>query len=226
MTLAEGQASTVPAGSVNLNGSKADDVNLDALPINTVDGTPQDIFTTSEGLKFKLYKVNSHIILEANKQMREPKVPVVFIADKGREEENPNDPDYQAALQNFNMERGLLVVNTHLAFGTKLMSQDNLPEGKQRLEEDEWTEDLREMFGIEVPAKGKARYLRWLKFHLLAEEDMNALAVAVMRYSGRVTEADVVQAEDAFRNSESGPADQGLPAGAEVRSTNSDNKSI
>lgn len=221
MTLADQANITAPAGSVN-GVSKADDVDLDRVEAVAPGAAQSNLFTSSDGLRFQLYKVNPHLIVEAGRQLREPPVPIVFLEDKGRNEENPNDPDYQAALQEFQLERGLLVVNTHLAFGTKLLNADELPEGKFPVDDPTWAEDLQETLGIIVPPKGKARYLRWLKFHLLDGDDMNEIAAAVMRYSGRVTEADVEQAENSFRDNESGPADQGLSAGAEVRSPNSD----
>lgn len=221
MTLVDQASITTPAGSVN-GVSKADDVDLDRVEA-VAPGAPQsNLFTSSDGLRFQLYKVNPHLIVEAGRQLREPPIPVVFIEDKGRSEENPNDPDYQTALQEFQLERGLLVVNTHLAFGTKLLNPGELPDGKYPLDDPTWAEDLQETLGILVPAKGKARYLRWLKFHLLDGDDMNEIASAVMRYSGRVTEGDVEQAENTFRDNESGSTDPGLSAGTEVRSTDSD----
>lgn len=215
MTLAEEVVKTSPADSVD--ASTADEVNLDTIP-ETITALAPDTFTSSSGVKFKLSKVNNLVIVEAAKKLKAPRVPVMYIEDKGRDEENPNDPDYVEALQTYQMEQGMLLVNTYLAFGTKILS-DSLPEDKLPLDDISWSDDLKETLDIDIPIKGKARYLRWLKFHLLGDEDMNNLARAVMNFSGRVTQGDVAAAEENFRDNQSGDATEPIPIRAEVRST-------
>jgi hypothetical protein len=206
------------ASPADSGATTADAVNLDAIPDAVA--AQSDTFTSSTGIVFKLSKVNNLTIVEAGKKLKAPKIPVMFIEDKGRDEENPNHPEYVDALRDFQMEQGMLLVNTYLAFGTKIISSA-LPDDKKPIDDTEWSDDLKETLDIDIPIKGKARYLRWLKFHLLGDEDMNALARAVMQFSGRVTQEDVATAEANFRPDESGNATEGLPAGSEVRPTDS-----
>lgn len=153
-------------------------------------------FVTSTGIRFKLKKVSNLLILDATKKIPVPAVPVVFLEDKGREEENPSDPLYIQRMTDYNSERGLLTSTLILAYGTEVIS---MPEGYIPFECDDWADDLKE-FGISVPIKGRARYATWIKYHLIQnDQDMGDLLKAVMRFSGNTIEEDVKQAEGSFR---------------------------
>lgn len=151
-------------------------------------------FTSSNGVRFQLIKVSRLLIMDAVKNISEPKVPVVFIEEKGRTEPNPSDPDYLAAVQNFNLTRALLVSTLTISLGSRVLS---LPEAYNTVDDTEWSTDLAD-FGVLVPAKGKARYGAWLKYYILSDEDIGALVTAIMRYSGTTIEADAQAAQASF----------------------------
>lgn len=225
------------AGSVEVNGATlpldpepikvmaADEVDLDTVVVSE-DTTPKDTYMTEDGITFKLQKVGNLIIHQASLKLIEPRVPILWMPDKERSEENPNDPDYKDALQKWGVERGLLLINTYLAFGTMLAPDCELPLNKLRVEDKEWSDDLKETLDIDIPIKGRARYLAWLKFHVLSDTDLNGLAGAVMAFSGRVTQGDVEAAAATFQGDEAGGTNLVVPTGEEVRLANSNRNDV
>jgi len=157
---------------------------------------------SSNGIKFRLKKVSRMIIADAGRKIKDPKIPVTMNEEKGREEENPNHPDYVAELADTNYRRGMLAVEVYIAMGTEVIER---PESISAPESNQWADDLLN-FGLEVPQIGKARYVAWLKYYALSDDDLTALTLAAMRYGGATLEADVSQAQAGFRNSDTRPA--------------------
>jgi hypothetical protein len=71
--------------------------------------------------------VSAPLIDEAAAQIPEPKPPVVFIEEKGREEPNPSDPDYLYAISRLEMERSLASVDVVIMLGVDLVNEDGTP---------------------------------------------------------------------------------------------------
>jgi hypothetical protein len=55
---------------------------------------------------------------------------------------------------------------------------------------------------VEVPDSGIGRYLAWLRYYALVEQEVSDLMMAVLRYSGVVLEADVETAAENFSGDE------------------------
>jgi hypothetical protein len=70
---------------------------------------------------------------------KEPKVPVTFIADKERNEENPADPDYQVAKKEYEESRTLALFDAAILLCTQV---ESIPEGVDTPEDEGWLEDL------------------------------------------------------------------------------------
>lgn len=155
-------------------------------------------YVSTSGIVFKLNKVSSLLIMDATKKIPVPAVPRVYLEDKGREEENPSDPNYLKAMEDYTAERGILTSTLVIAFGSEVST---LPDNYTPFDDKSWADDLEE-FGVTVPIKGKARYAAWVKFHLLDNNDIAELIKAVMRFSGNTLEEDVAQATDSFRGDE------------------------
>ena len=169
---------------------------MDAQALNeaTVETDPS-IWSSSNGIKFRLKRVSRMVISDAGRKIKDPKVPRMMNEDKGREEENPNHPDYIAELADVNYRRGMLAIDVYLALGTVVIE---CPEGVSLFESSEWQEDL-ELFGIDVPATGKARYVAWLKYYALSDDDLTALTLVTMRQGGATLEEDVTNAQAGFQ---------------------------
>lgn len=156
-------------------------------------------FVASNGLRLKLRRVSQMIMTDAARRITSPKPPRVFLEEKGREEENPNDPTYVEAVRNYRYDLGTLTVNTYFVLGTKPI--DPLPQGISPVDSEDWPELLRVVDpDIDIPAAGPRRYLAWLKYHALADHDLNELLQQCIRYSGGTLEVDVIQAQATFRS--------------------------
>lgn len=215
MTLADKQSA---AASKSKNGAaNAAPSNNDAIVNSLSDETkPLDEFTSSSGLKFKLKKVSAMLISEAGRKVARPPVPVVFIEDKGREEENPNDPNYLAAQQDANWETTVLTINVTIAFGTQVI-EDTIPKDVEHWESLGWSDSLEELLGLKIANSGRARYAAWVKFYALPDhQELLDLQRAIAVYSGNVPETAVADAEDAFRDNKEGDTTTGISAEEEI----------
>jgi len=142
----------------------------------------------STGVILELKEIPPMIMQEINKQAQKnkPKVPVVEIAEKGRKEENPNDPDYQRDMQLWEADLALKGIDGAILYGT---SVSHVPDEIPKLEDVSWSEDI-EIVGLDVPIKGKGRYLSWIKFVAApTTEDLEILMTACTNMVG-VTDRD------------------------------------
>lgn len=104
--------------------------------------------------------------VRAELELRLPPVPRVWLEDKGREEENPNDPDYLAALARQEHLNDLVLSDAITFAGVKVKS---IPEGLYPPEDDRWMEDPRIVvarytglqFDPEDPVKRKCVWMRF-----------------------------------------------------------------
>lgn len=173
----------------------------------------KDYFISENGLELKLKKVSRFLMAEAGRTVKAPKVPVVYIADKERDEENPNDPDYLAAVQDANFQRVSVTYATILAMGTEVV---RLPSDMEGYETDDWIDTIAG-FGItDVPRTNKRlRYAAWLKFIAIPDgKEFEGLITKIIRFSGLTVEEDVTKAEETFRDQASGATDTRVVAQA------------
>jgi hypothetical protein len=167
----------------------------------------KETFTTKRGIVLELSAVSRYLVMDINSSMPLPKPPIVMIEEKGRSEENPNDPDYIEALRQANFKKGMAVSNAYLALGTKVVT---LPDDIESVESEDWSDILTEL-GVKIPIKGRARYVAWLRYYAVPGDDFEALITATMREGSVTTESDVKKAEDSFRGDASGDAPTGVP---------------
>lgn len=159
----------------------------------------EGVYTSKSGIKFKLKPVSNLLIVDATSKLKKPKPPVIYIEDKGRKEENPSDPLYNEAMQTYNADRATITMGMVIGFGCEV---EYIPEGFFQLESDEWVDDL-VYFGVDVPQKGRARKVCWIRYHLIpSDEEQTKLMIAIMRNSGQTVEADVDEALSSFRSNE------------------------
>jgi len=160
------------------------------------DGVPMMV-QLSSGIVLKVRPVPPLAIRQAVMNVERPRVPIVFIEEKGREEENPDDPGYREALFEYQMATGLVAMKALLLLGTEV---DTLPDGMVGPSDDAWLDELQEV-GVEVEAKSpRARYLAWLQFYALkTNEDITAAMEGPRKASG-ITEEDVALAVQSFRS--------------------------
>lgn len=165
------------------------------------------LFVASNGLRLRLKRVSQLVMLEAARRLNKPKIPRAYNEEKGRDEENPLDPEYVEAEQRYKFDLGMLAVSTYFILGTRI--EGDLPDGVEPLASPDWVDLVTAVDPtIDIPETGPRRYLAWLKYHALSDPDQNQLLMACIRYSGGVLEADVALANANFPNNAPRNTDQ------------------
>lgn len=121
----------------------------------------------------------------------------MFIEEKGREEENPNDPAYIDALAEYATAVTLAVSNVLLVLGTQL---ESVPEDMFRPEDSGFLE-LMQTLDFKVSAdNSSARYLAWLQFYALVTDEDITKTIAGARAASGLTDEEVSAAAESFRD--------------------------
>lgn len=87
------------------------------------------------GVRVKLVAVPVGVVQDALAYLEPPKVPKWMNEEKGREENNPNDPDYVAAVEKYEQQQGIASMETMAMFGIEL--PDGLPQ------DDSWLKKIK-----------------------------------------------------------------------------------
>lgn len=150
----------------------------------------------SNGIVLKLRPVPPFAMREAALRIKPPKPPIVLIEEKGREEPNPNDPDYIEALDQFAQDQAEAISNILILLGT---SVESVPPDMCRPEDDDWI-DVFNVLGVEIDADNRhQRYLAWMRFYALeTQRDIADVVSSCISRSG-VTEAEVQRVVASFR---------------------------
>lgn len=165
--------------------------------------TKKEITTLSTGVVLSIKSVPPMVLSRVYGSLpSEPKPPKFMNNDLGREEENPNDPAYIEAVNEYQLKLADAVTNAIVVLGTSLVS---VPTGFPHPYKDYavWAEPLK-IVGIDVPDmkndSDTGVYNAWVKYVAAStQEDINNLISAVSRLSG-VSEDEVAQAANQFRD--------------------------
>lgn len=166
-------------------------------------------YVSSKGIKFKIKKIPKLALVDAGKRLKDPKVPMFYNEDKERNEPNPNDPNYIDELRDVNYQRGIAITSVGIVLGTELIKP--LPEDVEAPEDTDWSDALNEL-GIEIPEKGRMRYLAWVKYYALDDEEFTILFRTVAGGAGMVFAEEVAEATVAFPGNEARNTDTGTSA--------------
>jgi hypothetical protein len=126
-------------------------------------------------------------------EAKRPKVPVVWIGNKGRSEENPNDPDFIDALRAWETSGVLSLYDAYLLAGTRIVS---VPAGMATMDDPTWLDQMGAL-GQDVSTPERRR-LAWLRF--VAVRDPDNIATLAKEVGNRtfVREDEVDAAAEAF----------------------------
>ena len=152
-----------------------------------------EVLILSTGVAGKIIPVGASLIDEVVARIDYPEVPTFFDEDKGRDEENPNHPDYLKAISKTERKRAQAVVDVLVMFGLELV--DGMPESTDWLKRLQFLEkrklmdlseyDLEDTFDLEFLYK---------KYIAAGTEDL----IAIGRKAGLNKEA-VDQAAKTFQ---------------------------
>jgi hypothetical protein len=162
--------------------------------------------TLSTGVRVRLQQVSLDTLDRAMRKLAKPEVPMWFNEDKGREEPNPNDPDYLAAVAQYNVDQYRVSRDIFVLFGMELV--DGMPA------DDSWLRRLRLLerlgdidlsaFDLDDPIDREFLY----KQHVaLGAPDMPLISTI-----WGVSMPEVEKAAEFFRGDALRPADSGVPA--------------
>lgn len=159
-------------------------------------------FTLSNGIVLGAKSVPPFLVQAVQNEFKAPPPPKVFIEEKGREEENPNDPTYLRQIAELAEKQDLAINDLFLAAGTTVIS---VPEGYYGPDDDEWISAVEfaqnitgTEFKIDRDDKIK-RYLHWLRFYAL-EKDIDAvLAIRLPAELAGIREGEVDEVMESFR---------------------------
>jgi hypothetical protein len=123
--------------------------------------------TFSTGVRGKLKAVAPALITTVVSKLKEPPVPLWHNPEKDRDEENPADPNYLMALDEYNNKRGTVTIDALAMFGVDL--QDPLPEDEM------WLYGLK-VLGIDVDVNDKiAKTFAYKRYIAVGQPELNVL---------------------------------------------------
>lgn len=123
------------------------------------------VATFPNGLRLKLHpnRMSKQLIIDAASDVLDPVVPMYFSADLGRDEPNPNDPEYLRELEDAQNRRAWASIKAALVLGTSI---EELPPDTEGPEEVDWemVRALRKWSVQQVPSDPYSRYEAWLRY--------------------------------------------------------------
>lgn len=163
--------------------------------------------TLTNGVKLKLRSVSPTAVREAVMRLERPKPPRVMNETKGREEENPQHPDYLTQVEEYEAATQEAAANVLLLLGTEV---EHVPEEVPILDTDDWVEDLRYVGVLGEDFDGsnpRARKLAWLKFVAMTSLQDTVMVLGGPLTALGVSESEVAETIQSFRGDEKRGAD-------------------
>jgi len=157
--------------------------------------------TLSTGVQARFVSVAASLIDKVTSRIVDPDIPRQFIEKKGREEENPFDPDYIKTIRENEVKRNKVALDTLILFGVDLV--DGVPEDSLWMPKLKYLEKLGHIDLSEYDLEDEyEREFVYKQFIAVGSDDI----VEVLRRSG-ISEEDIAQAAKSFRSDEERNAD-------------------
>lgn len=165
--------------------------------------------TLGNGVCLRVKKFPPFLIRQAIAQIQKPKPPKIELEGKG-EEENPDDPIYKEALEEYELATTEKAIDTMLVAGTEVVS---VPDGIYPPDEvDNWAQ-LLDFLGVTFDRENKfGLYLTWLKLYVLSDPSDMELLMKELASAIGLSEEEVDQAVESFRGGKVGGSDNGSPS--------------
>ncbi len=144
------------------------------LPDDELEDKVQKVMLSS-GVILRMKQVPVLRINAVLERFQYPPVPELYDKEHDRILKNPDHPLYKEECQKVDMQRTWAMLDAVLAVGTEIIHR---PAEVPAVEDDTWIEEL-EMFGIAVRKDNqRARYLAWVKFvAVINQDDLQKIAV-------------------------------------------------
>jgi len=146
----------------------------------------------STGVRARFVPVASSLITDVLSAIKDPPIPVVFIKEKERDEENPNDPEYLKLMREVKEKRDKVSMDTMILFGIELL--DEIPEDGAWINKLRYMEKLGhlnlESYDLTDPIEREFLYKRYIA---VSSDDL----IEILKRSG-ISEDDIAQAMKTF----------------------------
>lgn len=159
-------------------------------------------YELTNGIVLRLKPVPPLLIQAVNNEFAPITVPTVFLEDKGRKEENPNDPAYLKSVEEQEERQSLAIQDLVFAVGTEVIS---VPDGYFKPEEDGWiasVEFANKITGGDLKIERDdplKRYLYWLRFYALETTNDVVLVNSLPNMLAGIRENEVEDLINSFR---------------------------
>lgn len=174
------------------------DVASDAAAASVIDSPAvgKGRYRLSNGIVLEFRHVSPRAIRQAAQRVPEPEVPVVRVEAKGRDEPNPNDPAYIAAMAKYLEDVALAGQAVAFMLGVRPLE---IPPDMHEVDDDAWVDELAAV-GIEARREpAPARLYDWLTLYAItSDEDLFACTALATQQVG-LTEGEVQSALASFR---------------------------
>jgi hypothetical protein len=151
-----------------------------------------NLVTLSTGVVVRLKKANPMTLITVMAGEPRPSPPTYRDKKMGRLVENPDSPDYQARVQDWEAHYNERLLNAFIQGGTEIVT---VPKGVPKINDDGWVDTLN-VLGIDT---SKRDVPAWRHIHYIKnvacqdEKDLSVIQEGVQKLSG-VSEEDVDKA--------------------------------
>lgn len=153
-----------------------------------------NLIRLSSGVVLRVKQAPPLALIKVIAHFPRPKPPVYFNKAMGREMENPDDPEYINQLKAHQTESSDAVLNALILLGTELAET---PKGFPGPDSNDWLEKYTSLGLTPHPENKSWRYLTWISFMAVAnEDDLLLIRDKVGRISG--VPEDAVKAAERF----------------------------
>lgn len=185
-------------------------------------------FELTNGIVLSVKTVPPLLLTAVGNEFKFPDPPVVFIEEKGRDEPNPNDPNYVRECSELLDQQNLALNDLILAVGSSCHS---VPDGYFKPEEDGWVSQVE--FAMRIAGKpieiekddATKRYLQWLRFYALETNVDVALAQSLPYQLAGIREGEIEEVIASFQRDPQRRTDNGSPSEAGRPNGNQSNRS-
>lgn len=183
------------------NVNDVNDVEITDKVAEALQETPvSDLVTTSTGVVVRVLHIPDSLMMRLFERFPRPKPPKISIPDgvNVREEDNPDDPVYLAALTKYRMDLNEAAIRADILKGIEIVS---LPSAIPPFDEDkEWLEELEAMgLGVDQTASRSVRYIEWYLYRIAPQVSDRELISDVRLKTSGMTQEEIARAEATFR---------------------------
>lgn len=143
-------------------------------------GDGDNTVTLGTGVVVRVKPISHDTMVSILARFKEPPVPMYYDPERGREIENPDDPDYIEARTRYNIDIAQAMTIAIYALGVELVE---VPEDFPGPDDADWLEERR-LAGLSSGDSRRARLMDWLRHKATIGGDNGKIMYAAGRATG------------------------------------------